>query len=179
MFTTPHKNDSFSDFMRDTLGAPGQSGLDLYAQSPGRRSINRIFENTRMTGRETKEYSVPARWVIRSGTCVALCEDGLVRPALLEYALERIVGFCIRTMAGDRVSVRAGGAVVLSVQGIGLNGAGETVFAIGPNTFTLDSNAGGLPLGTVKHLEAAGALVAFGVKQKDPKGFYAAPGKHY
>ena len=179
MFTMPHMNDSFSDFMHSTLGSPGQSGLDLYAQSPGRRSINRIFESSRMTGRETKEYSVPERWVIRSGTCVALCEDGLVRPALPEYAPTEVVGFCIRTVAGDRASVRVGGAVVLSVQGIGLSGAGKTVFAIGPNTFTLDSNAGGLPLGTVKHLEAAGALVAFGAKHKDPKGLYAAPGKHY
>ena len=99
MTTTPHQNDSFSDFMRDTLGAPGQSGLDLYAKSPGRRSVTRIFESSRMTGRETKEYAIPERWVIRSGTCVALCEDGLVRPALPEYALERIVGHVVDIVA--------------------------------------------------------------------------------
>ncbi len=175
----PHPKDSFSSVMRYTLGRPGESSLDLYAQSPN-IGITRTFEGGRMAGNDTKEFRIPERWVIRGGCCLALCQDSLVRPALPEYGLERIVGFCIRTIENNRVAVRVAGSILLKVEGLGLNDAGKTVFVIGPNTFTFNSQVGGMPLGTVKHIEAAGAMVSFGARQKVAKECYAgAVGRHY
>ncbi len=175
----PHPKDSFSTYLYSTLGSPGQSGLDLHAQSPS-GSIRRTFEGERMTGNETKEFRTPERWVLRGGCCVALCEDGLARPALPAYDLERILGFCIRTIDGNRVVVRVGGSIVLMVEELTPNDAGKTVFVLGPNTFTLDNQAGGLELGCVKFIQDGRAVVSFGVQQKDSKHSYAAAGAtHY
>ena len=175
----PHQKDSFSSYLHSTLGSPGQSGLDLHAQSPS-GGIRRTFEGGRMTGKETKDFSIPERWVIKGGCCVGLGEDGLVRPALLEYDLEKILGFCIRTIENNRVAVRIAGSVLLMVEELTPTDAGKTVFAIGPNTFTLAGRAGGLPLGEVQYVQDGRAMVSFGVQQKDSKEFHAAGvGRHY
>ncbi len=179
MLTAPHQNDQYVQILHDRLGTPGQSGFDSLAQSAG-RGISRIFESGRLNGKEFKEYSVPPRWILRGGCCVALCQDGLVRPALEQYEPLHIVGFVYRAMDGDRVSIRACGGILLTVEGANENAKGSNVFALGPDQFVLGGVRGGLLLGEVDYFQNGKVLVRFGDSPESGKNFYRAPSRaHY
>lgn len=114
---------------------------------------------------DVSEYPILKDGLILEGFAVGLDERGYARA--LE-AGDRFVGFCEQTsdntcgQDGDRcVRVKRCGAVKLLMEDIHLSHVGHSVFASGPDAFTLvaDKNS---PIGWIIRIDSPGfAIVAF------------------
>ena len=105
-------------------------------------------------GSKMKRYLVPPGHLLCAGAAVARCEDGFVRHVRPFHNMQNFAGFVVGMEVGDKVAVRSRGKVLLFIHGVNLNDVGRTVWALGPNEFTLSESKEGIPIGKVFQLES-------------------------
>ena len=75
------------------------------------------------------------------GAAVGLDGGGVVRHIRLYNALKGFVGFVVINLDGDKVFVWPRGIVVLRIPGLKPGMEGSSVYAVGPNDFTLEKSS--------------------------------------
>ena len=135
----------------------GMSALDHYRRTPG-SSLPRVYEQIR--DREEKTFPKDPDCFFTAGIAMGMAKDGLAWPYEPGKTPE-FLGFLVADNGASCV-VRSRGSVILPIAGLSGLDHRKPVFALAPDSFTLDADAGGTQVGAVRYGEnERRAAVAF------------------
>lgn len=143
-------DDPYIRYVKDVRAPIGMSVIDAARTQPG-PSIVRGYD----TGvkKEERIYPRDKDELLCRGAAVGVSEDGICRHIWPHFAPQKPLGFVVANLDGDKVLVVTYGAVFLIISGIVPADQGKPVYALGPNTFTLEKQRALVEIGIVRFIQ--------------------------